>query len=53
MPHVKMVTRHYGHLSRDYITDAIRKAAPVFGVEPDTTVVPIGAGNRLILARRG
>ena len=30
----KMVERHYGHLAPSYIADAIRAAAPKFGVEP-------------------
>jgi integrase len=31
----RMVTKHYGHLSQNYLTDAIRAGAPRFGVEAD------------------
>ena len=30
----RMVEKHYGHLAPSYIADAIRAAAPRFGVEP-------------------
>jgi len=30
----RMVEKHYGHLAPSYIADAIRAAAPKFGVEP-------------------
>jgi integrase len=30
----RMVERHYGHLSASYVADAIRAAAPSFGIEP-------------------
>jgi integrase len=35
----RMVEKHYGHLSSDYITEAIRDGAPRFGVEPDNVAV--------------
>jgi integrase len=31
----RMVQKHYGHLSKSYIADAIRAAAPRFGIETD------------------
>jgi integrase len=31
----RMVTQHYGHLSRSYVADEIRKGAPRFGIEAD------------------
>ena len=34
----RMVERHYGHLAKDYIVDAIRAGAPKFGFEPDNKV---------------
>jgi integrase len=37
----RMVEKHYGHLAQNFITDAIRKAAPTFGIEPETDVVSI------------
>jgi len=30
----RMVEKHYGHLSPSYAADAIRKAAPRFGIKP-------------------
>jgi integrase len=36
-----MVQRHYGHLSRDYVADAIRAGAPKFGRVRDTKVVAL------------
>jgi integrase len=38
----RMVERHYGHLAPSYIADAIRAAAPKFGIETGN-VVPIEA----------
>lgn len=32
----RMVEKHYGHLASSFITEAIRKGAPVFGFAPDT-----------------
>ena len=37
----RMVERHYGHLAPSYIADAIRAAAPKFGIEPDRKVALI------------
>jgi integrase len=38
----RMVERHYGHLSAGYITEAIRAAAPKFGIKGDEkAVVPL------------
>jgi integrase len=30
----RMVERHYGHLAESYVADAIRAAAPRFGIVP-------------------
>jgi integrase len=35
----RMVEKHYGHLSQDYATDAIRKGAPRFGDPEPSNVV--------------
>jgi integrase len=37
----RMVERHYGHLAPSYVADAIRAAAPKFGIKPDRKVVSI------------
>jgi hypothetical protein len=37
-----MCETHYAHLSKNYLGDAIRSAAPKFGFEIDDTVVPMG-----------
>lgn len=34
----RMVEKHYGHLSKDFIADAIRAAAPKFGFKPNGKV---------------
>jgi integrase len=39
----RMVERHYGHLAPSYIADAIRVAAPKFGIKPERKVVSIAA----------
>jgi hypothetical protein len=39
----RMVERHYGHLAPSFIADAIRAAAPKFGIKPETKLVPIAA----------
>jgi integrase len=39
----RMVERHYGHLAPSYIADAIRAAAPKFGIRPERKVVSIEA----------
>ena len=38
----KMVEKHYGHMSKSYVKDAIGAGAPRFGFERDTKVVGIG-----------
>jgi integrase len=38
---ITMVQKHYGHLSRSYIADEIRKAAPRFGSKRDAKVATI------------
>jgi len=37
----RMVEKHYGHLARSFIVDAIRAGAPRFGIAADDKVVPI------------
>ena len=37
----RMVEKHYGHLAPSYIADAIRAAAPRFGIENDRTLAPV------------
>jgi hypothetical protein len=37
-----MVEKHYGHMSASYIAEAIRAAAPRFGVTAPSNVVAIG-----------
>ncbi len=39
----RMVERHYGHLAPSYVADAIRAAAPKFGIKPDRKVVSLDA----------
>ena len=41
----RMVERHYGHLAPSYIADAIRAAAPKFGIKPERKVVSIDASG--------
>jgi integrase len=38
----RMVEKHYGHLAPSFVADAIRAAAPRFGIDPDRKVVQIG-----------
>jgi integrase len=38
----RMVERHYGHLAQSFIADAIRAAAPRFGIETEGNVAAIG-----------
>jgi integrase len=38
----RMVQKHYGHLSKSYVADAIRAAAPRFGIVADSNVRPLG-----------
>lgn len=35
----RMVEKHYGHLTDNYVTEMIRKTAPSFGIKPDGKVV--------------
>lgn len=37
----RMVQKHYGHLSKSYVADAIRAGAPRFGFKPDLKVATI------------
>ena len=37
----RMVERHYGHLAPNYVSEAIRAAAPRFGISSSSNVVPI------------
>jgi integrase len=39
----RMVERHYGHLAPSYVADAIRAAAPKFGIKPERKVVSLDA----------
>jgi integrase len=39
----RMVEKHYGHLAPSYVADAIRAAAPKFGIKPERKVVSLGA----------
>ena len=39
----RMVEKHYGHLAPSYVADAIRAAAPKFGIKPERKVVSIDA----------
>jgi hypothetical protein len=36
-----MVEKHYGHLSESYVTEAIRRAAPRFGIAEPGNVTPL------------
>jgi integrase len=38
---IAMIERHYGHLAPSYIADAIRAAAPRFGVKPDRKIAAL------------
>jgi integrase len=42
----RMVEKHYGHLAASYVADAIRAAAPKFGIGVEWNVVSVGAANR-------
>src|SRR5262249_28067024 len=37
----RMGSKHYGHLAQSYVADAIRAAAPRFGLKPLRKVVPL------------
>jgi integrase len=39
----RMVERHYGHMAPSYVAEAIRAAAPIFGIKPERKVVSINA----------
>ena len=41
----RMVEMHYGHLAQSYITDAIRAAAPRFGIEAEKECGPPCTGK--------
>ena len=41
----RMVEKHYGHLSQSYLADAIRAAAPRFGIVDESKVARL-QGNR-------
>jgi integrase len=41
----RMVEKHYGHLAASYVADAIRAAAPRFGIKTTGNVVAIGAAG--------
>jgi integrase len=41
----RMVERVYGHLAPSYVADAIRRAAPKFGFEPDRKVAELRGGR--------
>jgi integrase len=42
---LRMVSRHYGHLEKNYIADAIRAAAPRFGFPQDQKVSSLHRGR--------
>jgi integrase len=37
----RMVQKHYGHLSKSYVADAIRAAVPTFGIKASRNVTPL------------
>lgn len=41
----RMVEKHYGHLSKSYIAEAVRAGAPRFGTVEETNVVPMEAAH--------
>jgi hypothetical protein len=41
----RMVEKHYGHLSESYVADAIRAAAPRFGIGAGSSVAVIKGGR--------
>jgi integrase len=41
----RMVEKHYGHLAQSYVADAIRAAAPRFGVGPDDKIATLAGGH--------
>jgi site-specific recombinase XerD len=38
---IKMVEKHYGHLSESYIASMIRQHAPVWGIAVESNVQPL------------
>jgi integrase len=42
----RMVERHYGHMSENYISAEIRRGAPRFGAEPAVNVESLNRGKR-------
>ena len=38
----RMVEKHYGHMSKSHVAEAIRAGAPRFGFKPDTKVAVLG-----------
>ena len=41
----RMVEKHYGHLSASYVAEAIRAAAPRFGIEEESNVAPLATAR--------
>ncbi len=41
----RMVEKHYGHMSTSYVAEAIRAAAPRFGIKAEGNVVVLGAAS--------
>lgn len=41
----RMVEKHYGHLSKSYIAEAVRAGAPRFGTVEETNIVPMEAAS--------
>ncbi|TIL70378.1 MAG: site-specific integrase [Mesorhizobium sp.] len=41
----RMVEKHYGHLSKSYIAEAVRAGAPRFGTVEETNIVPMEAAH--------
>jgi len=39
----RMVEKHYGHLTADFVANAIRKSAPRFGFKLSHKIVPLSA----------
>lgn len=37
----RMVEKHYGHMAPSYVADAIRAAAPRFGIVTESNVMPL------------
>lgn len=48
----RMVEKHYGHLASSFIDEAIREAAPVYGITEPQTVVPMRGRRRTATAER-